>query len=290
MASDLTAASIFSVKGRVALVTGAGSGIGLMAARTLAANGAKVYIVGRRKALLDKVVKENTGLSGTLVAVEGDVGTKESLQNVANAVQEGFLDILVNNAGIEGPVTKLGLGVETMSGSEISKAILSNESFESWDNLFRINTHSVFFATMTLLPLLEAAARKGRDVSVTNTTSISATIKWSQDHYAYNASKAAANHLTLMLAHELNYRSTLKIRVNAIAPGMVNTEMTEAMLADAEKNANAPQPKGTGNPAGRAGTDAEIGGAFLFMATNAFTTGQILAVDGGYITAVPGTM
>lgn len=112
---------------------------------------------------------------------------------------------------------------------------------------------------MSLLPLLEASHKRGGDPSITNITSISASVKWSQDHYAYNASKAAANSLSLMLAHELNYRSQLNIRVNALAPGLFETEMTQDMLANKKAN-GAQDDKGTGNPAGRIGTEEEMVG------------------------------
>lgn len=282
--SSLSAEHLFSVKGKIALVTGGGSGIGLMAAKGLAANGAKVYIVGRRKELLEKVAKENNGiLSGSLHPIEGDVSSKESLANVAKSISEGYLDILVNNAGIEGPVTLLGSKVGEMSAEEVAKAHLNNETYESWSKLFQINTSAVFFATMSFLPLLG----KSKSANIINITSISGLVKWSQDHYAYNSSKAAANSLTSMLAHELNYRSHLNIRVNAIGPGLFESEMTADMLKTAKESTSAPAP-GTGNPAGRTGTDEEMSSAILFLATNNFVTGQILYVDGGFVTAVPG--
>lgn len=282
--SSFSAENLFSLKGKIALVTGGGSGIGLMAAKGLAANGAKVYIVGRRKQLLEEVTEENKGkFSGSLHPIEGDVSSKESLANVSKSINEGYLDILINNAGIEGPVTLLGSKVGDLSADEISKAHLDNESFENWSKLYQINTSAVFFATMSFLPLLG----KSKTANIINITSISGRVKWSQDHYAYNSSKAAANSLTSMLAHELNYRSHLNIRVNAIGPGLFASEMTADMLQKAKEATSAPAP-GTGNPAGRTGTDEEMASAIIFLATNNFVTGQILYLDGGFVTAVPG--
>lgn len=280
--SSFLGENLLSVKGKIALVTGGGSGIGLMAAKGLAANGAKVYIVGRRKELLEKVSKENKDI-GSLNPIEGDVSSKESLANVANSIKEGYLDILVNNAGIEGPVTLLGEKVGELTADEVSKAHLNSESFESWSKLYQINTSAVFFATMSFLPLLG----KSKSANIINITSISGRVKWSQDHYAYNSSKAAANALTSMLAHELNFRSHLNIRVNAIGPGLFSSEMTADMIKKAKEDTSEPPP-GTGNPAGRLGTDEEMASAILFLATNNFVTGQILYLDGGFVTAVPG--
>ncbi|KAN0061868.1 hypothetical protein ACQY0O_005862 [Thecaphora frezii] len=298
-AAPLSASTIFDLTGAVALVTGGGTGLGLIAAVSLATNGAKVYITGRRKEKLDQAVKAHAqGLKGSIHAIQGDVGSKEDLLRVAAEVEkaDGKLHILVNNAGVEGPVTKLGEKAAELSVEELSQLHLSNESVEDWDHVFRINNHALFFATMAFLPLLSkgnaapppSASPKTFAGSVINITSISGIVKMSQDHYAYNSSKAAANHLTQMMAHELRFRTNLNLRFNAIAPGLFATEMTTKQ-SDDKGRSDPTALAGFANPAGRGGDEAEFAGLVLLLASNQFITGQVIAVDGGFVTAVSST-
>ncbi|SPO27987.1 related to NAD(P)H-dependent oxidoreductase [Ustilago trichophora] len=288
---SLAASTLFDLTGKIALVTGGGTGLGLTAALALASNGATVYISGRRKDKLDDAVKEYAGTvgAGKLIAVQGDVSSKEDLASIASFIksQSGLLHILVNNAGIEGPCTKFPVeSISSLTAEELSSAHLSSENFESWDTLFRINTASIFFSTMTFLPLLHAShVEAGWTSAVINITSISGIVKLSQYHYAYNASKAAANHLTQMLSHELKFRSNLGVRVNAIAPGLFSSEMTSGGKSEKGKT-NKDDVKGHANPAGRVGEEQEYAQLVLLLANNGFMTGQIVAVDGGFVTAV----
>ncbi|PWZ01185.1 NAD(P)-binding protein [Testicularia cyperi] len=296
---SLEAGAIFDLRGAVAVVTGGGTGLGLTAAIALASNGAKVYITGRRKQKLEEAVDTySPGLSGSLVAIQGDVSSKEDLARVAAEVkaQDGKLHILVNNAGIEGPVTKFpDEQVSELTADEISRAHLANETFEAWDQLFRVNTASVFFSTMTFLPLLaegnkaplasQLQSNGGWTGGVINITSISGSVKLSQFHYAYNASKGAADRLTQMLAHELRFRSpNVGVRVNSLAPGLFASEMTAGKSEKGKTNPD--DVKGHANPAGRVGTEQEFAGLILLLASNQFITGQVVAVDGGFLTAV----
>ncbi|TKY89053.1 hypothetical protein EX895_001584 [Sporisorium graminicola] len=290
MSSSLSASTLFDLTGKVALVTGGGTGLGLTAALALASNGATVYISGRRKEKLDEAVKEYSGSvgSGKLIAVQGDVSSKSDLASIASTISSSqpALHILVNNAGVEGPMTKFPAdSLSTLSAADLSSAHLASESFEDWDRLFRINTASVFFSTMTFLPLLHASHTSTWTSSVINITSISGIVKLSQFHYAYNASKAAANHLTQMLSHELRFRSNLGVRVNAIAPGLFSSEMTSGGKSNKGKTSS-DDVKGHENPAGRVGSEDEYAQLVLLLAGNGFMTGQIVAVDGGFVTAV----
>ncbi|KAI8913045.1 hypothetical protein DFJ77DRAFT_466582 [Powellomyces hirtus] len=290
--SKLHATTLFSLHGLVAVVTGGGTGIGLMAAEALATNGATVYITGRRLNVLEAAAETHgKGLAGTMVPLQCDVGDKESLGKVAREIErrEGRVHVLVNNAGVEGPVTMLD-NAECLTAEQLSAQHLKNESYNDWDNLFRINTHALFFATMAFLPLLakgNGAPRANWTSAVINVTSVSGIIKYSQNHYAYNASKAAANHITRTLAHDLNFRSKLNLRINALAPGLFATEMT-AGPSVAGKSATTALGD-FNNPAARAGEEDDIAAAILFLACSQYTAGQILAVDGGYTTALAGT-
>lgn len=286
----LAASSLFNLTGKTALVTGGGTGLGLTAALALASNGATVYISGRRKEKLDEAVSEYSSQvgSGKLVAIQADVSSKEDLAKIASTIKKdvGKLHILVNNAGVEGPMTKFPpSSVASLSAEELSEAHLKSETFDAWDTLFRINTASIFFSTMTFLPLLAASHDATWKSAVINITSISGIVKLSQFHYAYNASKAAANHLTQMLAHELRFRSNLGVRVNAIAPGLFSSEMTSGGKSDKGKTSS-DDVKGHENPAGRVGSEDEYAQLVLLLAGNGFMTGQVVAVDGGFVTAV----
>ncbi|CAD6884236.1 unnamed protein product [Tilletia controversa] len=290
---SFAAADLFGrLNGAVALVTGGGTGIGLYAARALASNGAKVIITGRRLEKLNEAVEiHGKGLEGSLVPLQLDVTDKEQLKKVAEEVhsKEGRLDILINNSGIAGPVTKFPDGVK--NAEEYASKHLSNESFEQWNNVFNTNVTAVFFSTMTFLPLLEAGLKKpfreGFTPAIINITSISGTVKSAQNHFAYNSSKAAATHLTKMLAHEINYghKAVPGIRVNSIAPGLFPSEMTSS---GSEKGGHTEADSVSIKPPnGRVGTAAEMASAVLFLANNTFMQGQNVHVDGGWITVVP---
>ncbi len=166
---------------------------------------------------------------------------------------------------------------------------------QSWDKVFSINNHSLFFSTMTFLPLLargndsppssRSASFPKWTASVINITSISGIVKFSQSHYGYNSSKAAANSLTQMLAHELNFRAKLGVRVNAIAPGYFMTEMTAGAGSGNRVDPQDEKAQKFDNPAGRCGTEQEMAQLCLYLATNLFQQGQVIVLDGGITTA-----
>lgn len=307
----IPASSLFDLSGAVALVSGGGTGIGLMAARGLASQGAKVYITGRRLPVLESATKaHNQSLSqhgGSLVPIQVDVTDKKSLEAAAQQIEkaDGKLHILVNNAGVEGVVTHFTADDFT-SGSDADKASLiakrfwERESFDDWDATFKPNVAAVFFATMAFLPLLAkgneqppkayvdvAGSKHAWTASVINITSISGIVKTAQNHYPYNASKAAANHITQMLAHELQFSAKIGVRVNAIAPGLFATEMTtkKATLESGGQSQESDLDPRMANPAGRAGLEADMAQAVLFLSTCRFTTGVVLPVDGGFVTS-----
>ncbi|KAK0525763.1 hypothetical protein OC834_005044 [Tilletia horrida] len=292
--------------GAVALVTGAGTGLGLLAARALASNGATVFITGRREdKLVEAVEVHGQGLRGKFVPLQLDVTDADSLKKVAAEVQskEGKLHILINNAGMIGPLTFLlgGGGGDDNPSSQLSysEKHLSNESFSQWDDTLRLNTSSVFFSTMTFLPLLEAGLkapfRAGFSPTVINLSSVNSLIKKNNaavSCYAYSATKAAVNHLTRTLAHDLNYGHKVVgppgIRVNAICPGVFASEMT-----------GKPSQRGGVTPAedvdvqpvnGRLGTPEEFASAILFMANNTFLQGQVVVLCGGWTSIDPCTV
>lgn len=214
-------ASLYDVKGKVALVTGGGTGIGLMATQALAVNGAKVYICGRTKEKLDRVAEiYGKDIAGEIIPVEADVSKKEDIKKLVEFIKskEKCLCILINNAGIAMNTQQW----EAKTAEEMSKNLFDDEdeTFEMWTDTYRTNVPQIYFMTSAFLPMLQNATEthKGYSGTVINISSISGIVKTSQHHYAYNASKAAAIHLTTMLANDVQ-ENGLKVRINSIAPG-----------------------------------------------------------------------
>lgn len=278
--------NIFSVKGKVALVTGGGSGIGLMATQALAVNGAKVYIVGRTGEKLENVVKAHgQNIAGEIIPLQADVSSKQSIKKLAEEIgsKESHLDILINNAGVSLNTQT----TEASSASEMSKNLFEdeNETFEMWTDTYRTNVAQIFFMTTAFLPLLQKASehQKGYSGTVINITSISGIVKTAQHHFAYNASKGAAIHLTSLLSSEISTQG-IKVRVNAIAPGVYPSEMTASESDDKQKSELPKEKFENKVPAKRPGKDEDMASAILFVATNQYLQGQNVVVDGGYIT------
>ncbi|QPG96909.1 hypothetical protein C2857_005470 [Epichloe festucae Fl1] len=282
----LTRDTLFNLKGRVALVTGGGSGIGLMATQALAANGAKVYITGRTKEKLDKVVSKHfKGNSEQVIPLQADVTSKEGIQSLLKEIEsrEKCLCILVNNAGISGGKTFDG---EAKSAKALQSTLFNDSSFDTWTDLYRTNVAAVYFTTAAFLPLLQVSSEQhqGWSGTVINITSISGLVKTAQRHFDYNSSKAAAVHLTRMLASEIA-SAGLKIRINGIAPGVFPSEMTAGESDDAQKS-GLPKEDFEGKvPAARPGKDEDMASAILFASCNQYLNGDTLVVDGGYTVA-----
>ncbi|BGP46630.1 hypothetical protein JCM10450v2_002477 [Rhodotorula kratochvilovae] len=295
--SHFLASRLFSVKGLVALVSGGGTGIGLMATQALAANGAKVYIVGRRKEVLDRVVEVySPNVEGQIIALPGDVSDKADIKRLAEEIKqrEGGLHILFNNAGISGPKTPLDPETPADKMSEE----LFKESVEDWTEVFRINVMNIYFMTTAFLPLLAKFTNGGDpagkaiyenyQTGVINTTSISGLIKDAQNHFAYNASKGAANHLQRLMATEFAHTG---VRINSIAPGVFPSEMTGSGSDDKNKTSLEGEfdPKSLKVPADRAGTEEDMAGTVLYLSSRAgqYTNGVIIPVDGGTLSTNP---
>jgi NAD(P)-dependent dehydrogenase (short-subunit alcohol dehydrogenase family) len=287
---DLEASKIFSVKDYVCVVTGGGTGIGLMAAQTLAANGAKVYITGRRKDVLENAAKSHSPSSGggAIIPVGPcDVTSKQDLENLVNQIseKEKHVNLLVANAGISGPKAE----PSERDAEALKEKLWSNEDFSQWGDVFNTNVSSVYFTTVAFLPLLQAASTNvpGHSASVIVISSMSGIIRNAQGHFAYNAAKGAAVHLTKLMSAEFE---KARIRVNSIAPGYFPSEMT-AKSSDENQKSELPaekvQEKGH-VPAQRAGHDQEMGQSVLYLTKCEYVNGQILVVDGGVLLKVPG--
>ncbi|KAF1814746.1 NAD(P)-binding protein [Eremomyces bilateralis CBS 781.70] len=284
---DFTLQNVFNVRGKIALVTGGGSGIGLMVTQALAVNGAKVYIVGRTEEKLERVAEiYGKNISGQIIPFNADVSKKEAIAAMAKelASREKRLDILVNNAGIDGATFQ----TEATSAEEMKKNLFDHDSatVDDWMSVYQTNVPPLYFTTFALLPLLQNASQMehGYSATVVNITSISGIVKTAQHHFSYNASKAAAVHLTRMIANEVA-RNGLKIRVNAIAPGVFPSEMTAGSSGENQKSAIPKEKYESKVPAARPGNDRDMAGAVLFAACNQYLNGQNIVVDGGYTLA-----
>ena len=251
-----TGASRFSLDGRVAIVSGGGTGIGRGVALVLARHGADVVLAGRRPEPLEKTAKEIECLGRrALVAPTDvtDVGQCEDL--VSRAVAEfGRLDILVNNAG--GSSTKP----------------IADWTPEEWHLTIDLNVGSVWFLSrIAAKPMLERS--KGAIVNISSGSAFFAFPMGAP----YGASKAAVNNLTLSMAAAWTPKG---IRVNSVASGAVRTEM---LIEDSKKHGLDEAALGAGNAMGRIGDPEEIGYAVLFFASDAssYCSGQTLWVNGG---------
>ncbi|KAI4232057.1 MAG: hypothetical protein L6R40_007529 [Gallowayella cf. fulva] len=288
---DLKLSKLFDVSNFTAIVTGGGTGIGLMITQALATNGAKVYITGRREEALDRVVEQyNTG-PGKIIALPGDISKKEEVKRLAEEVaskESNGIHLLVNNAGIaRDDNTRFSQAgkPDSKSAQSISDHLMMSEP-EQWAETFQTNLTAQYFITAAFLPLLA----KGRDVtpgyttSVVNIASISGVMKGSSmGQFAYATSKAGLIHLTRIMATTF---ADAKIRVNCIAPGVFPSEMTAGSSGEDQKSELEPK---SSNPAGRPGSDSDMAACILFLAGpgGLFMNSQVLYPDGGNILVQP---
>jgi sorbose reductase len=247
---------LFDIKGRKALVTGAGRGIGKVLALTLAEAGCDVALFGLHHKNLEEVAVLVNKSGVRSLVLEGDVSRKSDVQKAFSAVAKGFgrLDISVNNAGIS-----MQTPVEEMPEPD-------------WDRIMDINMKGVFLCSQEAAHLM--IPRKSG--SIINIGSISArTVNVPQKQAVYNTSKAGVVMLTQAMAVEW---APYGIRVNSISPGYMKTEMT---LSSMSKLFPAWESL---TPLGRLGEPEELRGALIYLASDAssYMIGHDLVVDGGY--------
>lgn len=254
--------SLFSLEGRVALVTGGSRGIGRMIAEGFVAQGARVCICARKTEQAEAAAAE---MGPNCSVLSADLASVEGARSLASRIQamEPALDILVNNAG-----AAWGAGFEGFPES-------------GWDKVFDLNVKAPFFLTQALLPALKAAASK-RPAKVINIGSIDGLRISPWETYSYQASKAALHHLTRRMAARLIKDG---IVVNAIAPGAFPSEMNRAAR-------DRPSDYIAAIPAGRIGQPVDIAAAAIYLASRAgdYVVGEVLAVDGGVTFACPPDM
>lgn len=257
---DFSVGRLFSLEGKTALVTGGSSGIGLMIAKGLLQNGAKVVIASRKQDKCDLALAELSPF-GDCMAIVADVTSGESRQQLLEqvAARLGTLNLLVNNAGANWG------------------APLHEYPDEGFAKVVDTNLNAVFSLTRDAVPLLEMAATESdpaRIINIGSMDGLHVPIVQRVPTFAYTASKAALHHLTRCLAVELGPRH---ITVNAVAPGFFESRMTDYVLgefrADIEDDC----------PLGRVGEPEEMVGIVAYLASRAgaYTTGTVIPVDGG---------
>ena len=258
--------NLFSIEGKIALVTGGSRGIGEMIAAGFLANGAKVYIRSRKAEVCDETanrLQEQYG--GECISLPADLSNLNGIESLVNSLPDGEkLDILVNNAGASW-------------GEPIDEY-----SEKGWDKVMDTNVKGVFFLTQKLLPLLRSSATAEDPSRVINIGSIDGIKTGLFDAFSYGPSKAALHHLTRVLAASLVKENII---VNAIAPGPFPTWMLSTGVGgggDLDINWDE---VGNSNPRGRVGTPEDIAGLAIFLCSRAgaYTVGETITCDGGAV-------
>jgi 2-deoxy-D-gluconate 3-dehydrogenase len=266
--ANLKVANLFSVAGKVALVTGGSRGIGEMIAAGFLANGAKVYISSRKAEVCDATAKRlATEFGGTCVSLPGDLSTLDGIDSVVSRLrqQESALDVLVNNAGVSWGAT------------------IDEFPEHGWDKVMDTNVKGVFFLTQRLLPLLEAAGTAEDPARVVNIGSVDGLKSPSFDTWSYGPSKAALHAMTRQMGARLIKRNIL---VNAIAPGPFPTWMLSTGVGTGgDVEGTDWDAIGKGVPRGRIGTAEDVAGLAIYLCSRAgaFTVGDTITCDGGIV-------
>lgn len=258
----MKAAEMFSLKGRVALVTGASSGLGAQFARALADNGAAVALVARRADRLLDLQQTIEAAGGRALGIEADVTDRAAMTGAFDAAEKAFgtVTILVNNAGI----AHGGRAVEMPP--------------EEWRKVLATNLDAVFFWAQEAARRMLAAKKPGSIVNIASVLGLNVA----KGAVAYATAKAGVVQVTKALAVELAFKG---VRVNAIAPGWFVTEINDKYLMS---EAGAAIKRDI--PMGRFGNEGDLDGALLLLASDAgsYITGATIVADGGQVVQIKG--
>ncbi|KAJ5546355.1 Short-chain dehydrogenase/reductase SDR [Penicillium frequentans] len=302
--SHLQASELFSVKDRVVVITGGGSGLGRIITRSLAVNGvSKIFILGRREDALHETAAQAP--EGIVIPVQCDVTSKDSLEAAYQAVaaQTTHVDILFANSGIMGPMMRSPQPKADGSLPSITEIRdeLYNIPMADFTNVMNVNVTGAYYTVLAFLPLLEAANKRRAapqqgvmsppTAQVVITGSLAGFNRKPPFSYAYNVSKAGVHHLVKMLSTTF---TSYDIRFNGISPGLYYSEMAEHVF-DTEGI------KGTGIsdgsfpremiPLTRGGAEQDMAGLVVWMASasGGYLNGTIIVTDGGRLAQVPAT-
>ena len=266
--ADLKIEDLFSVAGKVVLVTGASRGIGEMIAAGFAANGARVYLTSRKAEVCDATAARLADqYQAEVVSLPADLSDLASIGDLVRRLgeREDHLDVVVNNAGAS-------WGAPLDEFPELG-----------WDKVMDTNVKGVFFLTQQLLSLLEGQASAQDPSRVINIGSIDGIRTSRFDNFSYGPSKAAVHALTRQLAAHLVARDII---VNGIAPGPFPTWMLSTGVGTGgDVEGTDWDAVGRGNPRGRVGTPEDIAGLAIFLSSRAgaYTVGEVITCDGGSV-------
>lgn len=254
--------TLFSLTGKVALVTGGATGIGRMAATGLMMAGARVLIASRKGDACVAVAEELNAMGGpgSVEGFAGDVGSEEGIAALVKEVADrtDALHILMNNSGVTWG------------------APLGQFPHAAWEKVMNVNVAGLFHLTQSLLPILIRTGTADDPARVVNVGSVMGDAPLGDGAYSYAASKAAVLHLTRIMAKEL---AGHHITVNALAPGPFVSKMTAFATADEGMR----EKVGQDVPLGRVGRDEDIAGCMQFLCGKggSYITGAVLPVSGG---------
>ena len=288
--SSLKASDLFGVENLVVVITGGGTGLGLMAAKALDANGAAaVYIVGRRQDKLEAAAKE--GKNGSIIPLVGDVTSKDSLKSVAEHVRQkhGYINALLANAGVAGVTVMDKLPMDrTPSVTEFVDKMWE-PSMEDFTQAMHVNVTTVFYTALAFLELLDAGNKQGnvrQKSQIVITSSIGAFARNPAAGYAYSASKAGVNILTKQMATKF---APYMIRVNAICPGLFPSELTQGFFPEGKPPIEEGSMPADRIPMARFGREEDMAGMVLHLMGPAggYVDGALQIMDGGRLATGP---
>ena len=251
---------LFNLEDKIAVITGASSGLGADAAKAYAQAGAKIALLARRKERLDTLAEELKAMGTDTIAVQCDVSNEESVKAAVTEIMDHFgrIDILLNNAGVGTP------------GS------IEELSCEVWDKTMDVNVKGIYLMSKYIVPHMKKA-RYGKIVNISSVNAIIGDKNPLLARHAYNASKAAVLGLTTgMAASYMPY----KITVNAVGPALFESEMTSKTLFSSEDFMKL---YNYVCPASRPAKKGELNGTLIYLSSDAssYVTGQFIVVDGG---------
>lgn len=259
----MKAGEMFALKGRVALVTGASSGLGVQFAKALADNGAAVALLARRAERLKTLQAEIEAMGGKAISIAADVTDRVAMAQAFDAVEKAFgtVTILINNAG---------------AAMKPARAI--EVPVEEWRKVLGVDLDAVFYNAQEAARRMLAAKKQGAIINIASVLGLGVA----KGVVAYAAAKAGVIQITKALALELAFKG---VRVNAIAPGWFVTEINDAYL-----NGEAGAAIKREIPMGRFGKAGDLDGALLLLASDAgsYITGATLVVDGGQVVQIKG--